>query len=101
MGIKDAKRFRDLEKENADLKRIVAVQTLQVRALKDPPDSRAKPKGLTKEGLSLDQHRLRDRAVEDGFTQAEIDPGWSFLRNPIREYNEFGESTRLRNGFAN
>ena len=42
-----------------------------------------------------DRYRLCDRAVEDDFTRSEIDPAWSFLRNPVRENYEFGDGLRL------
>ncbi len=35
MAVSDAKRLRDLERENTQLKKIVAEQTLDIRMLKD------------------------------------------------------------------
>jgi len=35
MEVSEAKRLRDLERENAELKKIVAEQTLDIRMLRD------------------------------------------------------------------
>lgn len=35
MGVSDVKRLRELERENAELKKVVAEQTLDIRMLKD------------------------------------------------------------------
>lgn len=35
MEVSDAKRFKDLERENAELKKVVAEQALDIRMLKD------------------------------------------------------------------